>query len=447
MTLTTATAQGQSVKLYLISYRELLPVLSVEEDLPKNGSTEYQVYFKDRQGQVIADGDFYSRFSWEWAAPGGAGSPGNEGSALGGATVKGGVLAGEIKALRSGSYELAGVLSDQLGAYPFDARVRSVNTPPSGSLPELSLPRLGGGVTYALDDYFQDGDGDSLTYSIEAGEEGRAGAGLEGNVLELTPLRSGRQTFTLFVSDGEDTFSYPMEVSVTPIWVTYWWVILLAAAGAGFGLFKLLYKPKPQLEVIAQRKQGNRFAGKMDAYVTVQPPGSGEIPPLTFPMYKIRDSRVCLGDLMREYRELCLRYEVSPSLIEFVLTETILFENRKGVRACIDEMHALGFQCSLDDFGAGFSSLGLLNDLDVDTIKLDRSLVNDLPDNEISRMLVENIVTICKNFGMRCVAESVVTRLQEAALLKAGCIYAQGYYYSKPLPPGKFEKEFLQKGN
>ena len=81
-------------------------------------------------------------------------------------------------------------------------------------------------------------------------------------------------------------------------------MILLAAAGAGFGLFKLLYKPKPQLEVIAQRKQGNRFAGKMDAYVTVQPPGSGEIPPLTFPMYKIRDSRVCLGDLMREYREL-----------------------------------------------------------------------------------------------------------------------------------------------
>ena len=304
MTLTTATAQGQSVKLYLISYRELLPVLSVEEDLQKNGSTEYQVYFKDRQGQVIADDDFYSRFSWEWAAPGGAGSPGNEGIALGGATVKDGVLAGEVKALRSGSYELAGVLSDQLGAYPFDARVRSVNTPPSGSLPELSLPRLGGSVTYTLDGYFQDGDGDSLTYSIEAGEEGRAGAGLAGNVLELTPLRSGRQTFTLFVSDGEDTFTYPMEVSVTPIWVTYWWVILLAAAGAGVGLFKILYKPKPQLEVIAQRKQGNRFAGKMDAYVTVQPPGSGEIPPLTFPMYKIRDSRVCLGDLMREYPEL-----------------------------------------------------------------------------------------------------------------------------------------------
>ena len=73
-------------------------MLSVEEDLPKNGSTEYQVYFKDRQGQVIADGDFYSRFSWEWAAPGGAGSPGNEGIALGGATVKDGVLAGEVKA-------------------------------------------------------------------------------------------------------------------------------------------------------------------------------------------------------------------------------------------------------------------------------------------------------------------------------------------------------------
>ena len=83
-------------------------------------------------------------------------------------------------------------------------------------------------------------------------------------------------------------------------WTPLWQVL----AALGFGLFKRFYKPKPQVEVIAQRKQGNRFAGKMDAYVTVQPEGTGEIPPLTFPMYKIRDSRVRLGDLLREYPEL-----------------------------------------------------------------------------------------------------------------------------------------------
>ena len=78
-------------------------------------------------------------------------------------------------------------------------------------------------------------------------------------------------------------------------------------------------------------------------------------------------------------------------------------------------------------------------------IKLDRSLINGLPGNEISRMLVENIVQICKNFDMRCVAEGVETRQQEAALLEAGCIYAQGFYYARPLPPRKFEEQYLKK--
>lgn len=300
MTLTTVTSQGQSVKLYLISYRELLPVLSIEENLQKNAAAQYQVYFKDRQGQVIADDGFYSRFQWEWQTDAGEA----DGIDLGPASVKEGILEGELRAGRSGTYGLAGVLSDSLGSYPFAAEIRAVNTPPSGSLPEIRLSRLGGGRAYQLDAYFQDKDGDVLSYAVEPGEEGRAKAALAENTLYLTPLQGGRQTFTLFVSDGEDTLSYPLEISVTPLWVTYWWAIVLALAALGFGLFKRFYKPKPQVEVIAQRKQGNRFAGKMDAYVTVQPEGTGEIPPLTFPMYKIRDSRVRLGDLLREYPEL-----------------------------------------------------------------------------------------------------------------------------------------------
>lgn len=78
-------------------------------------------------------------------------------------------------------------------------------------------------------------------------------------------------------------------------------------------------------------------------------------------------------NFLDDYRRLCKKYDVNPNLIEFELTETILFEDPQGIKCFIDEMHASGFQCSLDDFGTGFSALGLLNDLDVDAIKLDQS--------------------------------------------------------------------------
>ena len=65
--------------------------------------------------------------------------------------------------------------------------------------------------------------------------------------------------------------------------------------------------------------------------------------------------------------------------------------------------------------------------------------------NEEEELMLENIVRICRNFDMHCVAEGVETRQQEAALLEAGCVYGQGYYYARPLPPGKFEEQFLRK--
>ena len=139
--------------------------------------------------------------------------------------------------------------------------------------------------------------------------------------------------------------------------------------------------------------------------------------------------------------------EIPAEQIELEITETAGDMEKATPASIVDNFREFGIEFDLDDFGSRYANISMFSSIRFNTIKLDRSLVNDLPDNEISRMLVENIVTICKNFGMRCVAESVETRLQEAALLKAGCIYAQGYYYSKPLPPGKFEKEFLQKGN
>lgn len=149
---------------------------------------------------------------------------------------------------------------------------------------------------------------------------------------------------------------------------------------------------------------------------------------------------------LREYRELCLRYEVSPSLIEFELTETILFENPKGVRACIDEMHAMGFQCSLDDFGAGFSSLGLLNDLDVDTIKLDRSFFWNKRSGQRSLRIVEAILKLAAQLHIRTVAEGIDDAGQVAYLRRAACDLVQGFFFFKPMPVEEFEATAFEEG-
>ncbi|MDY3014637.1 MAG: EAL domain-containing protein [Evtepia sp.] len=81
-------------------------------------------------------------------------------------------------------------------------------------------------------------------------------------------------------------------------------------------------------------------------------------------------------------------------MIEFELTETIMFEDPQGIKSIIDDIHAYGFRCSLDDFGTGFSSLGLLNDLDVDAIKLDRSFFVGKNNNRRGRYVVESVLKL-----------------------------------------------------
>ena len=109
----------------------------------------------------------------------------------------------------------------------------------------------------------------------------------------------------------------------------------------------------------------------------------------------------------------------------------------------VEDFRQCGICFDLDDFGSGYANMSILSNIKFDTVKLDRSLVNDLPENEISIMLVQNIIQICRNFGMECVAEGVETSQQAEALLKAGCVYGQGFYYARPLSAQEFENRYL----
>lgn len=138
------------------------------------------------------------------------------------------------------------------------------------------------------------------------------------------------------------------------------------------------------------------------------------------------------------------RYQDIPAdQIELEITETA-GDMEKATLACIvDNFRECGVKFELDDFGSGYANISIFSNIKFETIKLDRSLVNDLPGNEISHMLVEKIAHICHNFGMKCIAEGVENAQQEEALLKAGCSYGQGFYYAKPLPAAEFERRYL----
>ena len=89
----------------------------------------------------------------------------------------------------------------------------------------------------------------------------------------------------------------------------------------------------------------------------------------------------------------------------------------------------------LDDFGTGYSSLSYLKHLPLDTIKIDRSFVNGLTDDDANRPIVQAVIALAHGLGLDVVAEGIETAEQLAALRDLGCDRGQGYYYAKPLPP------------
>lgn len=140
------------------------------------------------------------------------------------------------------------------------------------------------------------------------------------------------------------------------------------------------------------------------------------------------------------FSETAKRHNIPSGLLEFELTESIFFDNLKIniVKQRIRQMHELGFQCSLDDFGSGFSSLGLVKEFDIDAIKLDRRFFKDIEDQK-SRDVIDCLITLSKKLGLTSVAEGIETEEQLSYMQTVGCDLVQGFIFSRPLPVEEFE--------
>lgn len=128
-------------------------------------------------------------------------------------------------------------------------------------------------------------------------------------------------------------------------------------------------------------------------------------------------------------------YELPFSYFNFEITETIATEYSRNLLQSLDEFLKAGIQICLDDFGSGYANLDAVLKLPFSTIKLDRSLLNNIENDEQSRIFYKNIVKIFNDMGYSVVAEGVETEKEARLVADWGVDLIQGFYYSKPIPP------------
>ncbi len=139
-------------------------------------------------------------------------------------------------------------------------------------------------------------------------------------------------------------------------------------------------------------------------------------------------------DLPGLVRQIAQETGFDPTMLELEITENILVSDPMEVVDVMRAVRSLGVKIVIDDFGTGFSSLGYLTRLPIDKIKIDRSFVAQMDDNERDASIVESIILLAHTLGMSVVAEGIETPGQEQRLRNLGCDQGQGFLYSAAVP-------------
>lgn len=142
----------------------------------------------------------------------------------------------------------------------------------------------------------------------------------------------------------------------------------------------------------------------------------------------------------KEFVELVQKYEVPTNLLELELTESMVLENVQSAISTMQGLQEKGFLVSIDDFGAGYSSLNLLKDLKTDILKLDREFFRQGDLRKQDKIIVSNIINMAKQLDMKVLSEGVETTNQSEFLREISCDMAQGYLFAKPMPIADFER-------
>lgn len=195
---------------------------------------------------------------------------------------------------------------------------------------------------------------------------------------------------------------------------------------------------------------------------------NGFLEPVDFYVYE----QVCrfIADYRRSGKEICISFNVSMTYIfhdgfakklnmiaksmqvpcaciEVEITETAAAENTAQLIELLNELHGYGFRIAMDDFGSGYSSLNMLKEIPVDTLKIDQGFFTKKEENlQKSEAIITLISEMAHQLQLEIVAEGVETAEQLAFVKRCGCQYVQGYYYYKPLPLEEFQNVLRQRG-
>jgi len=149
-------------------------------------------------------------------------------------------------------------------------------------------------------------------------------------------------------------------------------------------------------------------------------------------------------DIYSIFTGLVEKYGIKPKNLRLEITESALSVNLERQLELINKLRGYGFSVEMDDFGSGYSSLSMLKDTNVDTLKVDMGFLQNTEDADKSRKILEMVVGLCKKLNLRVVVEGVETAEQVRFLTELGCDVFQGYYFARPMPIEDFEAKYMQ---
>jgi diguanylate cyclase (GGDEF)-like protein/PAS domain S-box-containing protein len=140
------------------------------------------------------------------------------------------------------------------------------------------------------------------------------------------------------------------------------------------------------------------------------------------------------SELLPTLRDVLAETGIPPRTLQLEVTESVLVEDPEAAVEILREVTSLGVGVKLDDFGTGYSSLNYLTRLPCESLKIDRSFVMRMCEDENSLQVIQTILSLAQNLQMRVTAEGIETLEQALELRSLGCDYGQGYYFARPMP-------------
>ena len=137
--------------------------------------------------------------------------------------------------------------------------------------------------------------------------------------------------------------------------------------------------------------------------------------------------------LKAKIQQFLQQYNVSPQMLELEITENTAMHDMEIGSNLVIELQQMGIRVSIDDFGTGYSSLAYLRQMPIDKIKIDRSFIAEMANNDSDMMIVKTMIQLAHGLGKRILAEGVEAEVQLDLLRSMGCDAVQGYYYARPL--------------